>query len=205
MVESKQMIIKENVIECMKDGKERTVREIKNYLEQCGVTIEKDSTALRNALFNLKQENPSLINIRRGVYVWREDKTSKSEIKNRTLKYDLSDFITVSNSTKKENDLVVSIFQDGTFALNKSLLQFFPERKAEVKLKKDCSQLAIIKNGNDRMDLGKNGRIKNYDTLKMLKAHKKKFPIYYVGNWDGEYGIWIGKISSDNPNKKRGK
>ena len=38
----------------------------------------------------------------------------------------------------------------------------------EIKLKKDCSQLVIIKNGDESIDLGKNGRIKNYDILKNM-------------------------------------
>ena len=205
MSESMQMIIKEKIIECMKDGKERTVKEINIYLEECGIKIAKNSTALRNALFNLKQENTCLINIKRGVYVWKEDETKKVEIEKNTIEYDLSDFITVSNSAKKECDLVVSIFQDGTFSLNQRLLDYFPEKKAEVKLKKDCSRLAIIKEGSEKIDLGKNGRIKNYDILNMLKKHKKKFPLYYVGVWDEQYGIWIGKFSGDNPNKRKRK
>ena len=201
MEESQQMMIKEGIIEYMKNKAwvERSVDEIKSYVEQHKVRIDKGSSALRNALFSLKRENPSLINVRRGVYVWKEENGKKD---NTISKYDFSDFVTISNSKKRENNLVISIFQDGTFSLNSSLLHYLPERKVEIKLKQDCSQLAIIKKGNMKIDLGKNGRIKNYDIVKRLEKQKKKFPIYYVGSWDDQEEIWIGNITTNNPNKK---
>ena len=130
--------------------------------------------------------------------MWREKKISDSH-----KKYDFSDFITIANSKKREDTLMVSIFQDGTFALNTSLQKHLLKRSVEIKLKKDCSQLAIIKNGNESIDLGKNGRIKNYDILKKLEEHNKKFPAYYVGTWDEQEEIWIGNFLANNPNKKK--
>lgn len=202
MEESQQMMIKEGIIEYMKTktGVERTVDEIKLYVEQHKVRIDKGSSALRSALFSLKKENPALINVRRGVYVWKEENVKEKD--NTVSKYDFSDFITISNLRKRENNLVISIFQDGTFSLNSSLLQYLPERKVEIKLKQDCSQLAIIKKGNMKIDLGKNGRIKNYDIVKRLEKQKKKFPIYYVGSWDEQEEIWIGNLTTNNPNKR---
>ena len=124
MEESQQMMIKEGIIEYMKTkaGVERTVDEIKLYVEQHKVRIDKGSSALRNALFSLKKENPSLINVRRGVYIWKEENVKEKD--NTVSKYDFSDFITISNLKKRENNLVISIFQDGTFSLNSSLLQY---------------------------------------------------------------------------------
>lgn len=197
---SKQSVIKEKVIEYMKDGKEKSTKEIKSYLEQNGIKIEKGSSALKNAMLSLKQENDSVHNIRRGVYIWKEQEKSGMK-QNEDDKYDFSDFITVMPSTKREADLVVSIFQDGTFAMNTPLFQDISEKKAEIKIKKDCSELAIIRNGNEIINLGKNGRIKNYDIVKILKENKKKFPVYYIGKWNEEKNIWMGKFSSDNPNK----
>ena len=202
MKESQQMIIKEGIIEYMKTepGVERSVSEIKTYLEQHKIFIDKGSSALRNALLSLKRDNPSLSNVRRGVYIWEEKNVEK--VIDTISKYDFSDFVTISNLKKRENSLVVSIFQDGTFSLNSSLLQYFPERKVEVKLKQDCSQLVIIRNGDIRIDLGKNGRIKNYDIVKRLEEQKTKFPVYYVGIWDEGEEIWIGDFTTHNPNKK---
>ena len=197
---SQQKIIKEKIIEHLKaeSGKEKTTEEIKNYLEEKEVHVDKGTSAIRNALFHLKQENPSVVNVKRGVYMWREKKISDSH-----KKYDFSDFITIANSKKRKDKLMVGIFQDGTFALNTSLQKHLLRRNVEIKLKKDCSQLAIIKNGNESIDLGKNGRIKNYDILKKLEEHNKKFPAYYVGTWDEQEEIWIGNFLANDPNKKK--
>ena len=53
-----------------------------------------------------------------------------------------------------------------------------------------------------KIDLGKNGRIKNYDIVKRLEKQKKKFPIYYVGSWDEQEEILIGNLTTNNPNKR---
>ena len=96
MEESQQMMIKEGIIEYMKTkaGVERTVDEIKLYVEQHKVRIDKGSSALRNALFSLKKENPALINVRRGVYIWKEENVKEKD--STVSKYDFSDFITIS-------------------------------------------------------------------------------------------------------------
>lgn len=200
---SQQKIIKEKIIECLKTEsyKEKTTEEIKKYLEEKEVHIDKGTSAIRNALFNLKQENPSIVNVKRGVYAWREENEKK--ISDLHKKYDFSDFITIASSKKREDKLMVSVFQDGTFALNTSLQKYLSKRNVEIKLKKDCSQLVIIKNGDESIDLGKNGRIKNYDILKKLEEHNKKFPVYYVGAWDEQEEMWIGNFLTNNPSKKK--
>ena len=76
-----------------KVGVERTVDEIKLYVEQHKVRIDKGSSALRNALFSLKKENPALINVRRGVYIWKEENVKEKD--NTVSKYDFSDFIRI--------------------------------------------------------------------------------------------------------------
>ena len=130
---SQQKIIKEKIIECLKTEscKEKTTEEIKNYLEEKEVHIDKGTSAIRNALFNLKQENPSIVNVKRGVYVWRDENEKK--ISDLHKKYDLSDFITITSSKKREDKLMVSVFQDGTFALNTSLQKNLSKRNVEIK------------------------------------------------------------------------
>lgn len=202
---SKQETIKKLIKEFLKDGEERTVKEIRDYVEKHEVRIKKEESTLRNALFNLKKEEPSLQNIARGIYVWRVPQKESFDEKQtkKDRRCDFSDFVTISPSTKKEIELVVSIFEDGTFSLNSYLLKYFPQYTAEIKLKIDCSQLVLIKNGIQKISLGKNGRIKNYNIIKKLKDKKKKFPIYYVGEWDDQNEWWIGNMVSVNPNKPR--
>ena len=131
---SQQKIIKEKIIEYLKteSGKERTTEEIRNYLEEKEVYIDKGTSAIRNALFNLKQENHSVVNVERGVYAWREENEKK--IADSHKKYDFSDFIAIASSKKREDKPMVSIFQDGTFALNTSLQKHLSKRNVEIKL-----------------------------------------------------------------------
>lgn len=133
---SQQKIIKEKIIECLKTEscKEKTTEEIKNYLEEKEVHIDKGTSAIRNALFNLKQENPSIVNVKRGVYVWREENEKK--ISDLHKKYDLSDFITITSSKKREDKLMVSVFQDGTFAVEYKLAKKSIKKKCGNKVEK---------------------------------------------------------------------
>ena len=160
MTLSKQKRIKELIVECMKDGEEKSVDEIKQYIILNGISIEGEDSTLRNALFNLKKENLCLKNVARGRYVWEEQKDTAEQNEDDTG-YDFEDFITVQSSARKDAKLVISIFEDGTFALNAHLLQYFPKYMAEIKLKKDCSQLALIKDGKRLIHLGKNERSRN--------------------------------------------
>ena len=137
------------------------------------------------------------------ILSYRGREENEKKISDLHKKYDLSDFITITSSKKREDKLMVSVFQDGTFALNTSLQKNLSKRNVEIKLKKDCSQLVIIKNGDESIDLGKNGRIKNYDILKKLEEHNKKFPVYYVGAWDEQEEMWIGNFLINNPSKKK--
>lgn len=201
MGKSKQQTIKELILELLKDGKPRQVREIYDYLDQKGIYIDRESSALRTALHALKNEFDSMKNPEKGVYVWEENKSRKNF--EREYSYDFSDFVTVHPSTKRNAELVVSIMPDGTFAVNTHLLNCLSENKAEVKIKNDGSQLVLIADGKESIKFGKNGRIKNYEILKKLQMLKKKLPVYYVGEWNAESGIWIGNISTDNPNRPR--
>lgn len=207
MNNSNQKTIKKLIKEYLKDGEERTIREIAGYLKEHGIEIEQKSSSLTNALHYLKNNEEKFINVSRGVYMWKNVKTESStdsensEFKNND--YDFSDFDTISPSRKKESELIVSIFENGNFALNTYLLKHFPNHEAEIKIKKDCTQLALIKNGISKINLGKNGRIKNYDIFQRIKDKKLAFPIYYVGKWDEKNEVWIGNLVRKNPNKPK--
>lgn len=199
MGESTQKIIKNLIIEYMQDGKKRSVSEISEYLLKKGVDIEKKSSSLRTALYSLKNENVHFINPEKGFYYM--EKYDEEENEKKQQGYDFSDFETIEKNIKKELTLVLTIFEDGSFALNSPLLVKFPERRAEIKLKRDCSQIALLLNGEKKINLGKNGRTKKYYILNRLKEQNKKFPIYYSGEWDENEKIWLGDITDINPNK----
>lgn len=203
MRKSQQQKIKELILDFLKDGKPRHIREIYDYLDKEGMHIDNGSSALRMALFALKNECSSLKNPEKGVYVWQEDNSQKKY--ERESMYDFSDFVTVQPSTKRNVKLVVSVLSDGTFALNTPLRSCFSENRAEVKIKNDGSQLVLIADGTVNIDFGKNGRTKNYVILEKMHTLKKKLPVYYVGDWNAEHGVWVGNISSANPNKSKKK
>lgn len=202
---SNQKIIKRLIKEYLKDGKERTRKEIAEYIKKQGVEIEYNSSSLTNALHYLKNNEANFKNVARGVYMWENIETGSSntphETKSKNDDYDFSDFDTIYPSRKKDSKLVVSIFENGNFALNSYLLKHFSNYEAEIKLKRDCSQLALIKNGSSKINLGKNGRIKNYTLSQKIKDKKLSFPVYYVGKWDDKKEVWIGNLETKNPNK----
>lgn len=116
-------------------------------------------------------------------------------------KYDFSDFEIIDNSTRKTMQEVLSVMADGMISANPKLLKHFTDFKAEIRIKRDSSVIALLSSGDKKINLGKNGRIKNYALMEKIKKDKIKFPIYYVGEWDEIEGVWIGKISQFNPNK----
>lgn len=60
--------VRKYILELLSDGKEYTTTEIKEYILSKNVKLEKNSTLIRNVLYNLKHENPSFTNIDRGKY-----------------------------------------------------------------------------------------------------------------------------------------
>jgi hypothetical protein len=219
---SLQNEVKNKVLEYMKDGKCRNVDEIREYVVESGIKLDNGTSALRMALFNLKKENLAFKNVKKGFYqmdlIGEKNKTIQLEMNisektgNKTknietikinMKYDFRNFETIKEATRKETALVVSIMEDGTIALNAALLHYFPNRKAEIKLKNDGTELALVLDGEDLINLGKNGRTKNYYIVEKLKEKNHKLPMYYSGRWDEEYGVWLGKKTNTNPNKIR--
>lgn len=116
-------------------------------------------------------------------------------------KYDFSDFEIIEPSRRKKANMVLSVFEDGTVSANGKLLEHFPEYYTEVRLKNDGTEIVLLSKGKNRINLGKNGRIKNYDIVQKLKKSKVRMPAYYVGEWDEEEQLWIGKYSGYNPSR----
>lgn len=60
--------VKKYILELLSDGKEYTTTEIKEYILSKNIKLEKNSTLIRNVLYNLKRENSSFTNTERGKY-----------------------------------------------------------------------------------------------------------------------------------------
>ena len=196
-MESKQKIIKKMVIEYLQDGKIHDVKEIREKLNEKGIKVDSKSSALRISLCNLKKEK-ILDNPEMGKYCLKRN--AKVENKN-SSKYDFTEFEIIKSVTRKNTQLVMAIFEDGTVSLNTKLLELFPEHNVEIRIKKDCSQIALFPKGNSCINVGKNGRIKNYDIVERIKKSKIKLPTYYVGEWDDDEIVWIGERVQYNPNR----
>lgn len=194
-----QKEIQNIVIEYLKDGQERTVEDIRKALYENGLEEDQVNGSLRMALYLLKKENADIRNPRRGVYYMN----MHYEEKRKSSKYDFAGYKSITESTKKEPALVVSIMEDGSFRLNSKLLDLFPDKKAKVFMKPNGEELVLIDAGEEDglVRFGSSGSTRNYILVNMLKKLKKSFPVYYVGEWDEEERVWIGKYSSENPNR----
>lgn len=116
-------------------------------------------------------------------------------------KYDFSDFTIIENVTRKEMQEVLSIMENGMIAANSKLLKHFDDGKTEIRIKGDASEIALLAKGEKKINLGKNGRVKNYQLPDYIKKNRIKLPVYFVGEWDDEEKIWLGHLSQYNPNK----
>ncbi len=117
------------------------------------------------------------------------------------MKINLDEFEVVRPIARKQVKQVISISNNGDFAINSELRKAIKTSKFEVHIKKDCTKILLFPNGKEITDVGKNNRIKNYAVLEKLSSKKIKVPAYYVGNWDDENECWIGELVLSNPNK----
>ena len=114
---------------------------------------------------------------------------------------EFKEFEIINPSTRKSNKEVLSVMDSGMIAANAVLLSHFDDFCAEIRLKKDCTEIILLKDGNLKTNFGKMGRTKNYNLMEKIKKTNMKFPLYYVGEWDSERRIWHGKYLPYNPNK----
>lgn len=117
------------------------------------------------------------------------------------MKINFDEFEVVKPIARKQVKQVISISNNGDFAINSELRKAIKTSKFEVRIKKDCTQILLLTNGKEITDVGNNNRIKNYGVLEKLINKKIKLPAYYVGNWDEENECWIGELVLSNPNK----
>lgn len=118
----------------------------------------------------------------------------------KTSKYDFSSFIQVKSSSRKAPKEILGVSVNGELTINTKLLRHFPEYKMNIRISQDCSEIVLFLKGEEMINVGKNGRTKNYDLQKRLKV-QKKLPAYYIGEWDEEEELWYGKYLPYNPNR----
>lgn len=132
---------------------------------------------------------------------YKSEIIKEEEKKKKASKYDFSSFLQVKPSGRKETEEVLGVWKNGELTVNAKLLKHFPEHRMNIRISPDCSEIVLFLEGEEMVNVGKNGRTKNYDLQKKLKEQKKNLPAYYVGEWDEEEELWYGKYLPYNPNK----
>ena len=195
------------VKELLGDGRKLTMLEIKAAAKQGLPKEEYDAKRIYNFVYNMTGRG-ELCKTSDGKYYMEEAIKGKSrkvadEIKKETLPDGFDDFEVIDPSTTKNPKEVLSVMSSGTIAMNPVLLKHFEDFSAEIRLKKDCTEIIMLKYGKVLTNLGKQGRVKNYNLVERLKKANMKFPLYFVGEWDEENELWYGKFLPYNPNKGR--
>ena len=107
-----------------------------------------------------------------------------------TTEINFSDFKVIKPITRKPIKQVISIFEDGNLSINGALRSSIGSNIFEMRIKNDCSQVALFPDGKIKIDMGKNNRVKNFDIIECLNKKKIKFPVYYLGNWNEDSHVW---------------
>ena len=199
------MKLEQLVKELLGDGQKLTMLEIKGAAKKKFPKEEYNAKQIYNFIYNMNGRG-ELCKTSDGKYYMKgavKEKNRKIEDESNTemLLAEFDDFEVIDPSTVKNPKAVLSVMSSGTIAMNPALLKHFEEYSAEIRLKKDCTEVIMLKNGNVMTNLGKQGRVKNYNLVDRLKHANVKLPTYFVGEWDEEKGLWHGKAMSYNPNK----
>lgn len=192
--------------EILSDGRELTMLEIKAAVRQKLPKEEYDAKRVYNFIYNMNRRGELGKTLDgkyylKGVAVKENGRNTVDESKKEILLDGFEDFEVIEPSALKNPKEVLSVMSSGTIAMNPVLLKHFEEFSAEIRLKKDCTEIIMLKYGKVMTNLGKQGRVKNYNLVERLKKANMKFPLYFVGEWDEEKGLWYGKFLPYNPNK----
>lgn len=193
------------VKELLGDGRKLTMLEIKAAAKQGLPKEEYDAKRIYNFVYNMTGRG-ELCKTSDGKYYMKDIVKDKSKIISDESKREVNidgfdDFEIIDPSTVKSPKEVLSVMSSGTIAMNPVLLKHFEDFSAEIRLKKDCTEIIMLKYGKVLTNLGKQGRVKNYNLVERLKKANMRFPLYFVGEWDEEKELWHGKAMQYNPNK----
>lgn len=219
---SRMSVIKDTILEVMEDGKEHTIREIRDALEIKGV--QETPALIRSTIYKIQDDDPRLERLERGVYQMLKEngytteslqldnieKENTSDIIDDSCRKEsksidalsdvVDDFILIEPTNHKKKKMVLSILKDGTIVFNRNLMQSFKNSEVEIWIKEDASIIRLNPEGNTRCKISKTGRNKNYHIFEFINERNIILPIYYVFEWDKEHKYLIGTISEKNPN-----
>lgn len=186
------------------NGKRMAISEIQEAAKRKLTIEDYDYKQIYNYIYNMKKRG-EIQKTTDGKYylenILKEETEEQKQCFNKVSFEEYEDFEIIDPLTTRTPKEVLSVMSSGTIAMNPVLLKHFVDFSAEIRLKKDCTEIIMLKNGEVLTNLGKQGRVKNYNLVERLKKANMKFPIYFVGEWDEEKGMWHGKYLPYNPNK----
>lgn len=194
--------VREIIREVMKDGKSHTPEELERVCKVKGVDLRNNRGPIYNIVHQLKQKGEIVSDGENGYVLLIHPQLNNSFVGKENSKVDLAEFEVIKPSIRKKTKQVISIFENGDVAFNEELVRGMNVKTCEMRIKKDCSQLIIIPNGEEKIAIGKNFRFKNYEINEKLKQRRIRFPVYYIGVWDDSKEFWLGDLSTNNPNKR---
>lgn len=197
--------VREVVREMMKDGKVHTAEEMEKMCETKGINLYHDRGPIYNIVHQLKQKGEIISDGESGYVSIKGERISTTTNNIGLLSniggINLSDFEVVKPAVRKRTKQVISVFENGDVAINDTLKKQLGVKEIEIRIRKDCRQIVLIPDGTEKIELGKNSRFKNYEIYEKIKERKMKFPVYYVGEWNDNNNLWLGEITTTNPNK----
>lgn len=193
---SKLAKVKNSVLILLSDGRERSSDEIKALIQEEGIELDKNSSTLRTAIYQLRKSGIDIYSRERGVYQIKE-KGKEKESDHPLLK----DFTTLMPE-KKVSPKCIYVHGDGSLVLNGSLNTEIKTRQVEIKISNDGKKLALIPDGENSHKFTKSGRTQNMELIKILKSKRIDVPATFEMEQNQESGIWIGEIHRNEKNKK---
>lgn len=193
---SKIAEVKKIILDFLSDGKEHSSEELRCYIIEKGMEIDKKSSILRTAIYQLRSTGTDIYSRDRGIYQIRE----KAEKNNYHILKDFS----VLLPEQKVSPMCIYIHEDGILALNGKLNNEIESRQIEIRVHSDGRKIALIPDGENCHKFTKSGRTKNLDLVKLLRKKRINVPATFEMEQEKSSGIWIGEIqkNTETYNKK---
>ncbi|MBT9788474.1 hypothetical protein GPK90_03740 [Clostridium sp. MCC344] len=187
---SKTAKTKSIILDLLSDGMEHTSDEMRSRLREEGIEVDKQSSTLKMAIYQLRVNGSEIYSRVRGVYQLKEEKKQAM----------LAEFITLMPE-EKNTSYYTYIHTDGNIVLNGKLNREIDSRQIEIKITNDGVKIALIPNGEKNHRFTKSGKTKNMELLKRLKSNHISVPTAYEMKLDKKTGVWIGTVNKNNVKK----
>ena len=165
---SKTAKTKSIILDLLSDGMEHTSDEMRSRLREEGIEVDKQSSTLKMAIYQLRVNGSEIYSRDRGVYQLKEEKKQAM----------LAEFITLMRE-EKNTSYYTYIHTDGNIVLNGKLNREIDSRQIEIKITNDGMKIALIPNGEKNHRFTKSGKTKNMELLKRLKSNHISVPTAY--------------------------